>query len=207
MAKGLCRAHYQQMWMHGETTMIKDAVDTSTGCTIDSCDRDYMARGLCQAHYAQVLKHGEIINEDIKVVTPIYVCTAEGCEEEHHAQGFCNTHYRRFLKYGRVDLKRRSYNLTDKSSSAGYRLLSKVGHPIADKAGRISEHRLILYDKIGPGKHKCHWCPTIISWEDKTLTCDHLDFNRKNNDPSNLEPSCLSCNSGRTLFKGMEVDG
>jgi hypothetical protein len=149
-------------------------------------------------------RHGK--TTPLNIVSYNSICSLQNCSEDHHAKGYCNTHYRRFLKYGRADLKRVKYSMSNTSSSAGYRLLSRVGHPLADKAGRIYEHRVVLYDKIGPGSHKCHWCLKIINWDDGTLTVDHLDFDRKNNDPENLEPSCLSCNSKRTYYKGMEVD-
>lgn len=78
----------------------------------------------------------------------------------------------------------------------GYRIIS-IDHPMSNKNGQAKEHRVILYDSIGPGTHKCNWCPKIVNWEDGSLLVDHLDFKRDNNELSNLAPSCLPCNAGR----------
>lgn len=65
------------------------------------------------------------------------------------------------------------------------------------------EHRVVLYDAIGPGWHDCHHCGTAVSW-DRTfprhldaLVVDHLDDDKANNELSNLVPSCQPCNTKR----------
>src|SRR5689334_2898842 len=35
-------------------------------------------------------------------------------------------------------------------------------HPLADGQGRVSLYRCVLYDKIGPGTHPCHWCQNPV---------------------------------------------
>lgn len=76
-------------------------------------------------------------------------------------------------------------------------------HPLADRGGRVSRHRAILYEKIGPGSHPCHWCGQIVRWMPgaKTsrgaLIVDHLDRDGWNESPENLVPSCHRCNSQR----------
>jgi HNH endonuclease len=58
----------------------------------------------------------------------------------------------------------------------------------------------VLYDKIGPGEHGCHWCPRRVHWDGVgilRLVADHLDDDRWNNDPENLVSSCRTCNSNR----------
>lgn len=67
--------------------------------------------------------------------------------------------------------------------------------------GRVWEHRWVLYEKIGPGPHPCHWCGAMVNWGFGTgpgvLTVDHLDNVGTNNVPENLVPSCHTCNCTR----------
>lgn len=87
---------------------------------------------------------------------------------------------------------------------SSYTKLYSPGHPLADERGAIGEHRAVLFAKLGPGRHPCHWCGTIVEWrpvgaalEQGSLRADHLDGDRRNNDPANLVPSCNGCNVRR----------
>jgi hypothetical protein len=126
------------------------------------------------------------------------ICVIEGCGEP------------RFRHRGRI-----------KSSYCGNHRWrkSKYGDPLAagkDRRGRISvdhhgyeiqyqqkRHRLVLLAKIGPGEHPCHWCKRVVTWDKSApadedgLVVDHLDNNKRNNDPANLVPSCTACNTSR----------
>ena len=81
----------------------------------------------------------------------------------------------------------------------GYRFFYGIDHPLASPAGKLAEHRRVLYDKIGPGPHECHWgCGRLLEWGGRDGICaDHLDADRSNNDPENLVPSCVVCNVHR----------
>jgi len=83
------------------------------------------------------------------------------------------------------------------------------GHPLASpKDGRVLEYRYILYEAIGPGTHKCHWCPNQVDWVLRVgagssvgeLVVDHLDGDMYNNSPENLVVSCNNCNTLRGLM-------
>ena len=78
----------------------------------------------------------------------------------------------------------------------GYKVFTGVyDHPLSSTQGHLPEHRMVLYEKIGPGPHNCHWCDKEVSWGGKQGLCaDHLDDDRSNNDPENLVPSCYLCN-------------
>lgn len=108
----------------------------------------------------------------------------------------CTMHYKRLMKYGdpliRVYQPRGSAWL----NHAGYLRATRPGHPVAGGRGLVFVHRVVLYDKIGPGAHPCHWCGVAVTWGIDLYT-DHLDFNTINNDPANLVPSCNPCNAGR----------
>jgi hypothetical protein len=79
-------------------------------------------------------------------------------------------------------------------------------HPLATIGGKVAVHRFVLYEKIGPGPHNCHWCGKTIHWATRRkgekakvaeLVVDHLDDSQANNAPDNLVPSCHNCNSLR----------
>lgn len=85
----------------------------------------------------------------------------------------------------------------------GYKYVYRHGHPLAYSDGRVAEHRVHLYDKIGAGPHKCYWCGVQVIWSKGSRTAkgslvvDHLDQNHHNNHPDNLVASCHPCNCGR----------
>ncbi|QAY13973.1 HNH endonuclease [Mycobacterium phage Colt] len=83
----------------------------------------------------------------------------------------------------------------------GYRYVTVDNeHPLrkidAHVGRRVAEHRIVLYDKIGPGTHPCHWCGKPVTWGEGLQT-DHVDWDRLNNTPDNLVPSCRPCNFNR----------
>jgi len=55
---------------------------------------------------------------------------------------------------------------------------------------------MVLYDAIGEGPHRCHWCGCGIAWG-RNMHADHLDHDRARNTPENLVPACDRCNSRR----------
>ena len=73
-------------------------------------------------------------------------------------------------------------------------------HPLVGKKGYVVEARMLLYDKIGPGVHACHWCGSPVEWSKNrktkrgNLIVDHADNDPLNNDLGNLVPSCQQCN-------------
>jgi hypothetical protein len=92
-----------------------------------------------------------------------------------------------------------------------YKHIRRPGHPLARTNGDLPEHRFVLWAKIGPGEHRCNWCEATVRWKTgsdtttlgnhadgvRVLVCDHVDGNWKNNNPSNLVPSCQPCNCSR----------
>lgn len=81
----------------------------------------------------------------------------------------------------------------------GYRyLFLDEAHPLKTRYNgrKVAEHRLVLWEKIGPGTHGCHWCNKPVTWL-KDLQVDHIDWDKLNNVPDNLVPSCRPCNFDR----------
>lgn len=86
--------------------------------------------------------------------------------------------------------------------SGTYKHFVQHDHPLANQAGMVSLHRAVLYEKIGPGTHACHWCQRPVAWstggaKSGALISDHMDFDINNNAAGNLVPACLGCNSMR----------
>jgi hypothetical protein len=79
--------------------------------------------------------------------------------------------------------------------SSGYVCVWAPGHPVADKYGRASEHRVVLFDAIGPGPHPCAECGRPVDWPQ--LSVDHVNRDRTDNRPENLQPCHVGCNTMR----------
>lgn len=130
-------------------------------------------------------------------------CTVEGCEKPSRNKGkasMCKMHYHRWYRHGSVARVDRSSGITV-SLGRRYRMRYAAGHPLADKYGRVYEHRMVLFDEIGPGPHRCHWCEAQLDWLPKgdphCLMVDHLNADGGDNRPENLVPSCVACNTAR----------
>lgn len=167
-------------------------------CTADDCARTPHARGLCSMHYARMLRHGTTEAPQRQR----HNCTVDGCGRQSHALGYCAMHYRRVRKtgdpFGLLQAPAGSGTVTP----LGYRMVFAPGHPIAGRRRQVFEHRVVLYDAIGPGSHPCHWCAKVVDWgasvpDPEALVVDHIDGDPSNNHLANLVPSCISCNSRR----------
>jgi hypothetical protein len=127
-------------------------------------------------------------------------CGVEGCERKHACHGYCAMHWARVNRRGEAGgpepIGRNHRHIT----RGGYVFRFAPEHPLCTP-GRdyLAEHRIVLYEKIGPGVHPCHWCGHVVSWTAPPLSADelhadHVDRSRDNNVPENLVPSCRRCN-------------
>lgn len=133
------------------------------------------------------------------------ICKVDGCDHVAHGAGYCDPHYSRWRRHG-DPLAGLVWGAARSVTAQGYVVLARPSHPLASPKGKVLEHRMVLFDTIGLGAHPCHWCGRTVRWDAgrghrDELTTDHLDSRRDNNDPSNLVPSCLACNSGRSRRK------
>jgi hypothetical protein len=103
-------------------------------------------------------------------------------------------HAARLARHGTVDLPDRPE--PRRLNANGYRVIPAHGHPVAFRSGDAFEHRVVLFDAIGPGEHPCNWCGKTITWG-VDLQADHVDHDTVNNDRGNLVPSCARCNVQR----------
>jgi hypothetical protein len=108
---------------------------------------------------------------------------------------------------GRFCSARCAYDARIKPEVGVRRNLYRPNHPLAT-GGYVGEPRALLYDHIGPGPHRCHWCKQEVCWapgsstKGNALVVDHLDSNWRNNALSNLVPSCQKCNGNRETSVG-----
>lgn len=131
------------------------------------------------------------------------LCEVPGCDRKHVAKGLCSLHRQRLASNGTLGTKNRKPGegtLLD----TGYWADFKPTHPLARKNGRVLRHRALLYDKIGPGSHCCHWCAALVNWttgqlakRDSPLIADHKNGDKQDNSFDNLVPSCMDCNIRR----------
>lgn len=130
------------------------------------------------------------------------LCTVDGCERvaNRKASQLCETHYYCRRRTGCTDDPTYSERCV---SSHGYFTILSPGHPLADKGGRVYEHRLVLFGILGGGEHPCFWCEKLVRWGVRgrsALVVDHLDGKTTNNHLNNLVASCNPCNSSRGIF-------
>jgi hypothetical protein len=170
-------------------------------CSVDGCETAPRGPGTpyCPKHYQRMWKHGS--TED-RTPPDSTQCSVDGCDGKPRSRfaEYCDMHYCRKWRTGSTT---RTHNLgLGWVESNGYRGIPSKGH-VLGHAGRVREHRIVLYDKIGPGEHPCHHCGTLVSWDKQYpedpqgLVTDHLDCDKLNNDPANLVPSCALCNLQR----------
>jgi hypothetical protein len=176
-------------------------------CTVDGCQKRLLAKGWCAMHYWRVQQHGSLDLPPREYPDRTQkVCTVDRCERSQWSKGLCKLHYSRRQRSGDVGP---ADTLVAARGSAcarpdGYLVVTRPGHPLAAANGQVLEHRVVLYSVIGPGAHACCMCGVTVRWEASYpvevdgLVVDHLDFDRSNNDPTNLRPACGPCNLRRT---------
>jgi endogenous inhibitor of DNA gyrase (YacG/DUF329 family) len=106
-----------------------------------------------------------------------------------------------------------AYDARRKENPSVRRIVYKPDHPLAGATGYVSEARLVLYAKIGPGSHPCHWCGEPVEWmvgkhggPTGALIATHVNNDALDNSPNNLVPSCQSCNIWRKRRNGRKWD-
>jgi hypothetical protein len=103
----------------------------------------------------------------------------------------------------RVHYGRNRRGVPDQSKTHAYRYTTQTGyvvlldahHPLAMKDGRVHEHRAVAYKAHEGQCPSCFWCAARLTWPDAVI--DHLDEDKKNNEPANLVVACNPCNRAR----------
>ena len=129
-------------------------------------------------------------------------CEVAACDSPIHTRksGYCRIHYMRMWRNGTLEPKKRFGGVY--SHSNGYLQITDPTHPLADSKGSVLLHRAVLWDRFAGKTPSCAFCGVVLSWrrgqKHPVATAEHLDGNRKNNDPWNIVAACLSCNSARS---------
>lgn len=179
---GLCLMHQRRMKRHGTVDLPERKPNI---CKTEGCDRLVTSRGLCGQHYQRARIEGLPLgpNRSGKLLE-IGACAVAGCSRPSWKDGECNAHYarRRRRASGALPLASTTNKIRAKAprregrsiSSDGYVIVSAVGHPNAHHNGSISEHRLVMSNKLG-----------------RPLRSDenvhHINGDRTDNRPENLE--------------------
>lgn len=177
------------------------AESNTVQCSAAGCERGARAKGWCGKHYQRLHNRGTL--DPYVRPKPLWkTCSLDGCPNRSRTRTgrVCEVHYYRYRRTGKYHAP--VYG-TWSVNSNGYEMRTDRVHPIRSAQGYLYRHRMVLYDAIGPGAHACHWCSCDIEWNEggaRQLVVDHLDNDKRNNDQSNLVPSCHRCNSTRGLF-------
>ncbi len=166
-------------------------------CAETGCEKTVKSRSMCSMHYEywRISERGE-------------TCTYTGCEGVARTRGWCALHYARWKKH--KDPSVVLLHVTPFTGAAeGTRLRIKAywrvkipNHPMADKKGWVIEHRMLMYDRFGPGPHPCWCCCEELKWEPFArgastkgkIVINHLNEDGHDNRMKNLVFSCVECN-------------
>lgn len=126
------------------------------------------------------------------------LCCVDGCNRDAHYKKavLCQKHYFRQWRYGTTDLMKSRKERQE--NPKGYQWIYRPDHPLRHKtSGYVAEHRAVLYAEYGEGPLACELCAKALTW--KTCHVDHIDEDVRNNERSNLRPTCSGCNTWRSM--------
>ena len=126
-------------------------------------------------------------------------CKIEGCgrEARYKAACLCQMHYFRLRRNGDFEIHSPAARPRIEDDR-GYQFLHAPKHPLVSRGQiYVDEHRIVLYEAIGPGPMDCELCGVGMTWA--TCQTDHIDENPRNNERSNLRPLCRRCNTWRSM--------
>lgn len=156
-------------------------------CTIPGCVKPPCSRGLCQMHNWRLKHYGDPMREPYEP----RLCSIAECGRKRKGRGLCSLHLGRQKRGLPFDYS------PPVLAKKRYKMRMRPKHPLADRRGRVYEHRAVLFDCLSGGRLPCFWCGTPLEWL-VNLFVDHLNHDRHDNRPENLVPSCNGCNAGRT---------
>lgn len=119
-------------------------------CAAESCERKRKAKGYCGLHYQRLLKHGFVPDAPPIARAASDICSVDSCDKKRHSRGYCSAHYWRFRKYGTHELPATEEKAPTRwVTKFGYRVVYLPGHPMANSANQVFEHRLVMSEHLG----------------------------------------------------------
>lgn len=153
-----CSAHHYRR----DNGLPMDApLDPHRECGVPGCPYQHRARGFCSIHYRRALREGEVQPLPEKQYTfpaiepsPDGTCGTQGCQRGLRGRGYCDLHFRRAMKGATPEElqeppRQRAPNGSGYVTKAGYRRLSKPGHPNVRADGSIEAHRWLMAESLG----------------------------------------------------------
>lgn len=124
-------------------------------------------------------------------------CSASGCDRpaQYRSACLCQKHYFRLWRNGSTELKPKRKARYRICGLNGYMFIHVPGHPMASANGYAREHRVVVYDDLGPDPMSCELCGKEVTWE--TVHIDHINCDKTDNRRENLRPTCNGCNTQR----------
>ena len=135
-------------------------------------------------------------------------CRVDGCcrKARYAADRLCQTHYSRLWRTGSVELSpRHPRQARVVMPGKGYIRVYAPHHPLVDSQGYVSEHRQVVFDRIGFGLSRCELCGAPVDW--KTVHIDHIDRNPRNNTRGNLRACGKAANNKNVPTRENKTSG
>ena len=190
-AKGLCRGHYSQVWVG---TPLRPLRQPATGCDFPGCENPHRQDGLCNGHSQQVRAGSPLT--PLRLKYPPF-CTFPDCDRKHQSHGLCSTHYAQLLRG--IPL-RPIYSIRRKPGTGEdlgrKKLTRRNGHRRrkerkANAVGFCSKEQLEA--RIAYYGYRCAYCRGPYEHVDHVIPLSRGGAGW----PSNLVPSCASCNCSK----------
>jgi hypothetical protein len=102
---------------------------------------------MCALHYQRSV-NGTELEKPLRNVSSPGTCFVPGCSNKYNSKGMCSSH-RNQLANGRNLTPVRPKGNARWLTAGGYTLVSAPGHPNANAAGKILEHRLVMSRHLG----------------------------------------------------------
>jgi hypothetical protein len=150
LAQGLCSKHYNRARTSGSITCDHTVIVNKGGCKADGCDNHAYGCGYCHKHYEKFRKYGDPLGKATRVLNKDKVCTVDGCNDIPIGKGLCPKHWERNRKHGDPLFESEWTKKRDKKNVIdGYVHIYVGKHPMANRSGRVPEHRWVMSQMLG----------------------------------------------------------